>query len=200
MTRLLLACEGLGSLDNSSAVLAWNVILAVGHCLTGCWTLFNCLILHAILKNSKNVVSKLQLIPPELFPDGDHTWPLTSQESFLHFPVKINNGEKKRDEDNSCHFVLTSEELSWESGLWASPTVPADTLVDSMCAQSGCFRPAEPCRCPLWRWVPRKADPRAPSPEQKTVSKHLCWETGVFCWKKPLGVRNFMKETVFHIK
>lgn len=131
--KVVTSIWGIGSQGNSSAVLAclWDVILAVGHCLTG--------ILRAILKKSKNAVSKLQLTRPELFLHGDHTCPLTPQESFFNVPVKINNGEKRWDEGYSCHFELTSDQPSWETGLWASPIVLAATLVGPTCAQSVSF-------------------------------------------------------------
>lgn len=48
MTRLLQQC--------SCTCTPWDVILTAGHYLTG--------IIHTILKNSKKLVSKLQLIPP----------------------------------------------------------------------------------------------------------------------------------------
>lgn len=185
MTSLLPACEGLEVWTR-----AWDVILAVGHCLTG--------ILHATLKNCKNVVSRLQLIPPELFPPGGTTHGLwLHRRAFLIFQWKLMMEKKRRDEGNSCPVELTSEQLSWETGPWASPTVLADTGGLQVCLV--CMLP-QPCTCPPWRWVLGKADPRAAIPEGKTVLNQLWWKPGVFCWKQPLGVRNFTKETVFHIK
>lgn len=186
--KVVTSIWGIGSLGNSSAVLAclWDVILAVGHCLTG--------ILRAILKNSKKCSLQTSANTSWVIP----SWrPYMASDStgelFLMFQWKLimeKKGEMKvtaatltwHQTNQAGRHGYEHHPLSLQPHWWA-PRVP------SLCASLYRALQAPTMEVSVWKGRCQSTQPRMENSCEAALVKNRC-----FLQEEALGVRNFMKQ------